>query len=152
VRATISEAGVTDARPPFRYSLRTRAEFADTDMAGVVYYGRFAHLCDRASVAYRRHLGIPAMGAPGHLFVVRAFECEYRAPLLFDEPIEVFIRTSAIGRTSHTSRLRVEGDGGRHVADITQVLVGLEGYGGVPSPVPESMRAGIEAFEEALGE
>ncbi|MDH3227196.1 MAG: acyl-CoA thioesterase, partial [Thermoleophilia bacterium] len=136
----VSSAGPTDERPPFRFSLRMRTDFADTDLAGIVYYGRFSHLCDRAVVAYRRQLGLALLGPAGHVLVLKAFECDFLASLLFDEPTEIFVRTSQVGRTSHTVRYRVEGDGGRHAADITQTFVGLERYGGKPSPIPPDMR------------
>lgn len=145
----LSSAGPTDARPPFRFSLRTRTEVADTDLAGHVYYARYMQLCDRAVVAYRRRLGLSPLGPAGHLLVVKAFECDFRASLQFDEATEIFLRTSRIGRTSHMMRYRVEGDGGRHVADIGQTFVGLERYGGRPSAMPQDMRAAIRQFDQA---
>lgn len=143
----VSCAGPTDARPPFRFSLRMRTDFADTDLAGHLYYGRYSQLCDRAVVAYRRQLGLAPLGPAGHLLVVKAFECDFRASLQFDEATEIFVRTSRLGRTSHTVRYRVEGNGGRHAADMTQTFVGLEGYGGRPSPIPPDVRTALSEFE-----
>ncbi len=146
-RDVLSSAGPTDARPPFRFSLRMLTDFADTDLAGIVYYGRFSHLCDRAVVAYRHYLGVAPIGPAEHSLVVKTHQCEFFAPLVFDEPAEIFVRTSDVGRTSHTVIFRVEGDGGTHAADITQTFVGLDRYGGRPSPMPEDMRAALTGFE-----
>ena len=60
-------AGPTDRVPPFRFSARFRVELADTDLGAVVYYGRYPVLVDRATIAYRRHLGVEPLGPPGHL-------------------------------------------------------------------------------------
>ena len=42
------------------------------------------------------------MRTGGLEFVMRRSVCEYEAPARFDDPIEVFIRTARIGRTSQT--------------------------------------------------
>lgn len=146
-RMALSSAGATDARPPFRFSLRMRTDFADTDLAGIVYYGRFSHLCDRAVVAYRHHLGLAPIGPEGHSLVLKTFGCEFLSPLSFDEATEVFVRTSHVGRTSHTTRFRVEGEEGRLAAEISQTFVGLRCYGGEPSSIPLGMRRALTGFE-----
>jgi acyl-CoA thioester hydrolase len=136
--------------PPFRFSERTRVEITDTDLGAVVYYGRYPHHIDRGVLAYRRHLGIPPLGPEGHLFVVRSLRIDYRSSARFDEELEVFVRTTEVGRTSHTVAVRIErlGDEGpAHVADAELVIVGLSGYGGRPSRVPGPMREAIERFE-----
>jgi acyl-CoA thioester hydrolase len=143
-------AGPTDRVPPFRFSLRTRVDFSDTDAVGIVYYGRYPPYFDRAVIAYRRHLGLPLLGSPGHVLVIRALRCEYHAPARFDDELEVFVRMARLGRTSQTAALRVEEVGGtlpRHLADGEIVAVGLDRYGGRPSPIPDDIRARIAEFE-----
>ena len=143
-------AGPTDRIPPFRFSLRTRVDFSDTDAVGIVYYGRYPPYFDRAVIAYRRHLGLPLLGNPGHVLVIRALRCEYHAPARFDDELEVFVRMARLGRTSQTAALRVEEVGGaepRHLADGEIVAVGLDRYGGRPSPIPDDIRARIAEFE-----
>ena len=49
---------VTDRRPPFRFAVRTRVGFDETDAQGIVYYGRYMPYFDRARVEYLRHLGL----------------------------------------------------------------------------------------------
>ena len=105
---------------------------------------------DRAVLAYRRHLGVPLLGPAGHLFVVRSLELDYRSSAGFDEELEVFVRVSELGRTSHVVQARLErtgGDGPAHVADARLVVVGLAAYGGRPSRMPADMREAIAAFE-----
>jgi acyl-CoA thioester hydrolase len=143
-------AGATDRVPPFRFSLRTRVDFSDTDAVGILYYGRYPPYFDRALIAYRRHLGLPLLGDPGHVLVIRALRCEYHAPARFDDELEVFVRVARLGRSSQTAVLRVEEVSGgepRHLADGQIVAVGLERYGGRPSPIPDHIRGTIAEFE-----
>lgn len=149
-RIAIADAGLSDRVPPFRFSARSRVNVAETDLGAVVYYARYPHHLDRAVLAYRRHLGIPPLGPEGHLFVVRSLSVDYHASALFDDEVEVFVRVSDMGRSSHTVRARMERlgpDGPAHLADATLVLVGVGAYGGRPSRVPEAMREAIAAFE-----
>jgi acyl-CoA thioester hydrolase len=148
-RAALSDAGPTDRVPPFRFSVRFRVELADTDLGAVVYYGRYPQFVDRATIAYRRHMGVEPLGPPGHLFVVRALTLEYSSSARFDDELEVFVRTVRLGATSHTIDVRIErpGDGAALVAAGRFTVVGLESYGGRPSRMPAEMRDAIIRFE-----
>lgn len=152
-RRVTADAGPTGRVPPFRFSARSRVDVADTDLGEVVYYGRYPVHIDRAVLAHRRHLGIPALGPDGHLFVVRSLAVDYLTSARFDDEIEVLLRVAELGRTSHTLALRMErlGPEPAHVADARMVIVGLSAYGGRPSRMPVSMRDAILAFE-GIGE
>lgn len=153
-RAALADAGPTDRLPPYRFGMRCRVEVSDTDLGGIVYYGRYPILVDRAVVALRRHLGIAPLGPPGHLLVVRAFRAEYLASAAFDDELEVLVRTAAVGRTSHTVEARIERldpDGPAPILEAWLTIVGLAGYGARPSRVPDDMRAAIESFEGLEG-
>ena len=93
-------AGPTTAQEPYRFSARMRVGFDETDAQAVVYYGRYFPYFDRARVEYQRHLHLLHTLPDGLEFVMRRALCEYEAPARFDDEIEVFIRTAAIGRTS----------------------------------------------------
>jgi acyl-CoA thioester hydrolase len=150
MRDVTADAGPSDRVPPFRFSARSRVDIAETDLGAVLYYARYPHHVDRAALAYRRHLGVPLLGPPGHLFVIRSLEVDYRSSAGFDEELEVFVRVADLGRTSHTLEARIErlaGDGPAHVADARLVVVGLAEYGGRPSRMPADMRVAIADFE-----
>jgi YbgC/YbaW family acyl-CoA thioester hydrolase len=149
VREALADAGPTAERPPFRFSARCRVEVTDTDLGGVVYYGRYAHLIDRAILAYRRHLGIPGLGPDGHLFLVRSLSVEYRASAVFDDEVETFVRVARLGRSSHIVEARLEriGEHPEHLADARAVIVGVREYLGRPTRMPASMNEAIAAFE-----
>ncbi len=150
MRAATADAGPSDRVPPFRFSARSRVDIAETDLGAVLYYARYPHHVDRAVLAYRRHVGVPLLGPPGHLFVIRSLEVDYRASAHFDEELEVFVRVSELGRTSHAVEARIERAGPgepEHVADARLMVVGLSEYGGRPTRVPAPMRDAIAAFE-----
>ena len=133
----------------FPFTLHTRADFSDTDVTGVVYYGRYPVLFDRAVFAYRRHLGLDLLGPPGHHFLVRAMAAQYHGSLRFDDEVEVHVRVAQIGRTSHSCELRVErvdGETRTHCADGQVTVVGVDGYGAKarPSPIPADLRRLLE--------
>jgi acyl-CoA thioester hydrolase len=134
---------------PFKFSTVTRVEFADTDAAGVLYYGRYPRYLDHGVMAYRRNLGLDLLGPPGHIYVIRALSISYHAPAVFDDPLELFVRVARLGRTSHTLQVRVERVGERPalVAGGELVQVGLDAYGGLPSEMPAEVRERLRAFE-----
>jgi acyl-CoA thioester hydrolase len=138
---------VTHRRPPFKYSALARVWFSDTDAQGVVYYGRYLPYFDHARTEYHRHLG-GLGGLGGAELVMRASHVDYLAPARFDDLIEAFIRISRIGRTSVTydcAAYRLPDE--TLMVQATQTLVLVELATRRPTPVPDSLRDAIRAFE-----
>jgi len=141
-------------RPPFKYSAWTRVGFSDTDAQGIVYYGRYLPYFDLARVEYHRKLGLLGMdiGEEGEEFVMRALTVDYLAPAVFDDLIEIYVRTARIGGTSATYELaayRARDELLLVKATQTLVLVDLDERKAVP--IPGSYKEAIRAFEgEAL--
>ena len=141
-------AGPTTARPPYRFSTRLRVGFDETDAQAVVYYGRYFPYCDRARVEYQRHLHLLHSLPPGMEFVMRRTQCEYEAPARFDDELEVFIRTAAIGRSSWRQEFAVHHcESGALLARAEQVMVLIDRAARHPTPVPDGWRAAVESFE-----
>jgi acyl-CoA thioester hydrolase len=140
--------GPTERRPPFHFSAHTRVWFSDTDAQGVVYYGRYLPYADHARHEYHRHLGL-LMREPGDPeFVMRAMSIAYEAPARFDDLMEVFTRTTRVGRTSVTAECaayRVADD--RLMCTVTQTLVLVDAASRRPVPVPPRYRSAVAAFE-----
>jgi acyl-CoA thioester hydrolase len=138
------------AKPPFKFSARTRVGFSDTDAQGIVYYGRYLPYIDLARVEYHRLLGLLGMdvGEPGVEFVLRACTIEYHAPAVFDDEIEVAVRVKRIGRTSATYEFaahRARDEKLLVTAEQTLVLVDLEERR--PREIPPEFREAIGAYE-----
>jgi acyl-CoA thioester hydrolase len=141
-------AGPTSAQEPYRFSARMRVGFDETDAQAVVYYGRYFPYFDRARVEYQRHLRLLHTLPEGLEFVMRRALCEYEAPARFDDEIEVFIRTAAIGRTSWRWEMAVHHCESRALlASAEQVMVLIDRNARAPHPVPEPMRTAVEAYE-----
>ncbi len=145
---TFSLGHPTSRRPPFRFSAFTRVGFSDTDAQGIVYYGRYLPYFDHARVEYSRHLDLLHYDLGECAFVMRASTVLYEAPARFDDLLEVFVRTSRIGRTSigmEYCAVRVEDDVLMCTAEQTLVLVDLVERR--PVVVPDGYRAPIARFE-----
>jgi acyl-CoA thioester hydrolase len=131
---------------PFKFSVRTRVAFSDTDAQGVVYYGRYNPYFDLARVEYLRALG--QLRRDTGEFVMRANDVEYFAPARFDDELEIFTRVSRIGRTSVTFEFAAY-----RLPDETlmvtahQTVVHVDPGDRAPVPVPEDYRAAIVGFE-----
>jgi acyl-CoA thioester hydrolase len=142
----IELGGVSDRKPPFKYSAVARVWFSDTDAQGIVYYGRYLPYFDHARTEYHRHLG--SVGVEGRDFVMRASEVEYHAPARFDDLLEIFVRTARIGRTSTTyecAAYRVDDDELMVTARQTLVLVDVEERRA--REIPHDYRDLIRSFE-----
>ena len=141
-------AGPTDRRPPFRFSAHARVWYSDTDAQGVVYYGRYLPYFDHARREYHRHLGLTVMWQGDREFVMRALSVEYEASAVFDDLLEVFVRTTKIGRTSMTfecAAYRVADN--RLMCTSVGTVVLIDAQSRLPTTIPDDYRATIEAFE-----
>jgi acyl-CoA thioester hydrolase len=141
-------AGPTDALPGYAFSAFMRVGFNETDAQGVVYYGRYLPYFDRARVEYLRHLGL-LHGLPAHHeFVMRRSTQEYEAPARFDDPLEVYVRTGRVGRTSVTLDYRaLHAIDGTLLAIADQVMVLIDARSRTPVEVPAPWREAIATFE-----
>ena len=138
----------TDRKPPFRFSAFARVWFSDTDAQGIVYYGRYLPYMDHARLEYHRHLGLLSRAHRDAEFVMKALTVEYEAPARFDDLLEVFVRTTRIGRTSVTTEFaayRVADDG--LMCTAVQTLVLVDPKERRPVPVPATYRTVVGAFE-----
>ena len=87
-------------------------------------------------------------GSSGLEFVMRASQVEYQAPAVFDDLLEIFVRTARIGRTSTTfefAAYRMEDDLLMVTATQTLVLVDLDERR--PVEIPQAYRDLIRGFE-----
>jgi acyl-CoA thioester hydrolase len=141
-------AGPTDALPGYAFSAFMRVGFDETDAQGVVYYGRYPPYFDRARVEYLRYLGLLHSLPETLEFVMRRSTQQYEAPARFDDPLEVYIRTARIGRTSMTVEFRaLHALEGTLFAIADQVMVLIDAGTRRPVEVPQPWREAIERFE-----
>jgi len=77
---------------PGEFTLRRRVEFSETDMAGLMHFSNFFRYMEAAEHAFLRSIGfsVDLRGiAPGLCLPRVHAACEYRAPLRFEDEVEV---------------------------------------------------------------
>lgn len=86
----------------YPFSHRIRVRFAETDAMGIVHHGNYPLFLEEARVAYLRHLDRPysAMRAEGVDHAVLELFVQYRAPLLFDDEVDVHLRLASATRAT----------------------------------------------------
>lgn len=99
------------ARADFTFSTRIRVRYAEIDAQAVVFNSRYLEYADVAVTEYWRAAGLHANGAAWaalEFHVVRAL-VEYKAPIRYDEEIDLYAHTSRIGRSSLTTMIEIHG-------------------------------------------
>jgi acyl-CoA thioester hydrolase len=138
-------------RPPFRFALRTRVGFDETDAQGIVYYGRYMPYFDRARVEYLRNLDLLVRRPGSPEFVMRAQHVEYHAPARFDDELCVFVRVCRLGRTSVTWEFLAENVASEtRLATARQTLVQVDLDHHRPVEVVERLRRAVTGFEQEV--
>src|SRR5881394_2601000 len=141
------------------FRLRRRVEFSETDMAGIVHYSNFFRYMESAEHAFFRSLGFsivtrevdPPVGWPR----VHA-SCDYKAPLRFEDEVEIHLVVTEKKSKSLTYEFRfrkMSGDEGVEVARgaLTVVCVRHEGNQMKAATIPEAVAARIEAAPRGGG-
>ena len=85
---------------PFSHPIRVR--FAETDAMGIVHHSRYLPLMEEARVAYLREIGHPysEVRASGIEMAVLEVFVQYRAPLRFDEIVDVHVKIVSVTRAT----------------------------------------------------
>ncbi|MHC4956443.1 MAG: acyl-CoA thioesterase [Planctomycetota bacterium] len=126
--------------------------FSDVDNAGIFYYPRFFHAFHVAfekwweeeygrgyhEILHDDKVGFPAV----HI------ECNFRKPVTFGEPYEIWLGVVRIGNTSVTFRyeLRHRETGEVHAAtDTTKAVVDMDRFRA--RPLPENIRTAFEGLQ-----
>ena len=79
---------------PYEFKATRRVEFSDTDMAGIMHFSNFFRFMETAEHAFYRSLGFSViledLNPPLAFPRVRA-ECDYRAPLRFEDEVQIHL-------------------------------------------------------------
>ena len=102
------------ARPDFEFAWPFRVRYSEVDGQMIVFNAHYLTYFDTAITEYFRALPydyrgqVARMGEDFH--TVRTL-VEYQRPITFDEDIEVYVRTSRLGRSSITFLLEIHPQG-----------------------------------------
>lgn len=131
---------MTERRWAHRHRLTVR--FSDCDLLGHVNNAVYLTYFEECRVAWWRELG-GSTTLPGGIGVilVRA-ECNYRAPALLSEELEIRLAVTAIGTSSVSMEYEIENvSSGRLLADGKTVVVAFDYEAQKTVPVPPDTRA-----------
>lgn len=141
------------SRADFRFHFPFRVRYSEIDGQGVAYNAHYLTWYDVAITEYLRAIGYhyplggdPETGCDYHL--VKAV-VEYRAPIRFDDEIDVCVRTRKIGRTSITFEPAIFPKGASDDLRATGEIIWVNTHQKThkTAPVPETLAALIGSFE-----
>jgi acyl-CoA thioester hydrolase len=139
-------------RGDFWFFWPARVRYSEIDAQGVVFNGNYLAYFDTAITEYIRALpyryGLGGDKAAGTDFHIVKATVEYKAPIRFDDDIEVGVRTSRLGRTSIVYRLAIFPKGGEAVLSTGEVIwVNTDVKAMKSAPLPEALVAAVKKRE-----
>jgi YbgC/YbaW family acyl-CoA thioester hydrolase len=130
----------------YEFQITRRVEFFETDLAGIMHFSNFFRFMEAAEHAFFRSLGFSVAHSRNRLEVclprVHA-ECDYAAPVRFEDEVRVRLLVERKGRRSLTYQFRfsrLDGSGAVEVARgrLTVASVERQADGGMKAvPLPE---------------
>ena len=143
-------------RSDFWFFWPTRVRYAEIDAQGVVFNGNYLTYFDTAITDYIRALpyayGLGGDKAAGTDFHIVKATVEYKAPIRFDDEIEVGVRTARLGRTSIVYQLAIFPKGGDAVLSTGEVIwVSTDLAAHKSAPLPAALIAAVKKREPAAG-
>jgi acyl-CoA thioester hydrolase len=138
---------------PCEFKITRRVEFSDTDMEGIMHFSNFFKFMESAEHAFFRSLGYSVVGANNGLRLclprVHA-ECDYMAPLRFEDEVLVHLLVRKKTTRSLTYEFRFHRLNGPQPAEvargkITVVPAARQTDGSLAAvPLPARIAARIE--------
>ena len=127
--------------------------WGDMDALGHVNHARFLTWLETARIQLFAKLGVLADGPRAVGPILAHISCDYLRPVHFPATITVGVRVSATGRTSITMDYAVwpEGSPDAIAAKATTVAVLIDYSTMAKVPVPDEVRARVDALEGSLG-
>jgi YbgC/YbaW family acyl-CoA thioester hydrolase len=94
---------------PYEFQITRCVEFSETDLAGIMHFSNFFRFMESAEHAFFRSLGFSVAGSRNgvELCLPRVHaECDYVAPLRFEDDVLVWLLVERKGRRSLTYQFR----------------------------------------------
>ena len=143
-------------RKDFWFHHPFRVRYSEVDAQAVVFNAHYLTYFDTSITEYFRALGYDYLGEvarTGNDFHIARAIVDYKAPIRFDEEIDVCVRVGKIGRSSMTLALAIFAKGSedlRATGEIVWVCIDHKTHKSVA--VPDSLRALIASREKGLGQ
>jgi len=144
---------------PYEFQITRRVEFSETDMEGIMHFSNFFRFMESAEGAFFRSLGYSVVLSRNGLAVglprVHA-ECDYEAPLRFEDEVLVHLLVERKGSRSLTYQFRfyrLNGPARQQVARgrITAVCAARQNDGSMKAvPLPAVLAEKIDVAPAQL--
>jgi acyl-CoA thioester hydrolase len=128
---------------PFRYYLRVR--YSECDAQKVVFNGRYGEYVDLAVTEFTRAAGLNQSGMFGDFdYQVVKQTTEWKAPVRFDQVVEITVQTKHIGNTSFSLLAEFRIAGSEQVtANIETVYVNVDPKDLAKKPISDTLRQAL---------
>ena len=141
-------------REEFWFHFPFRVRYSEVDAQAVVFNAHYLTYFDTAITEYFRALGYDYLGEvvrTGIDFHTVKTVVEYKAPIRFDEDIEVCVRVAKIGRSSINLALAIFAKGSEDLRATGEIIwVATDQKTHTPVAVTEELRALVASREKAL--
>lgn len=143
---------MNDLAVPFLH--RLRAEFADTDMAGIVHFANLLRYMEAGEHAFLRALGLSVFlehEGRSLSFPRTKVTCEFHSPVRFEDEVDVRVWIKELGKKSLTFGFELSvGDRPAARGEIVAVCCQIEPAGKIrsipiPEPIAAKLRRGVVA-------
>jgi acyl-CoA thioester hydrolase len=140
-------------RSDFWFFFPLRVRYAEVDQQGIVFNAHYLTYFDVAITEYLRalkydyRLQLERTGTDFH--VIKSL-VEYRAPIRFDEEIDIGVRTGRLGRTSLSFELAIFEGSGEHLRALGEIVwVNADQASRKTAPIPSELEALIRIRENS---
>jgi YbgC/YbaW family acyl-CoA thioester hydrolase len=143
----------------YEFKAIRRVEFCDTDMEGIMHFSNFFRFMETAEHGFLRALGFSAVlsrnGLEACLPRVHA-ECDYRAPLRFEDEVEIHLLVERKGDRSLTYQFRfnrLDPSGRIEVARgrvVVACAVRMQGGSFKAAPLPKALASKLQVAPPAI--
>ena len=133
---------------PAEFIIRRRVQFAETDMAGVLHFSNYFRYMEEIEHAFWRSLGLTVYhpdAGPSLSWPRVATDCEYFAPLHFEDEVDLAFRVTKIGQKSLSYEVEFRRSGKRCATGrVTAVCCMTKPGSFAPTPIPAAIRTRLE--------
>ncbi len=141
------------ARADYWFSFPFRVRYAEIDGQSIVFNGVYLTYFDTAITEYMRALDYDYLGQierTGTDFHTVKALVEFKAPIRFDEEIDVFVRAARLGRSSLSFALEIHPKDREELRTTGEVVwVNADQAAHTSAPVPPDLVAILEEKEGA---
>ncbi|SEL73341.1 acyl-CoA thioester hydrolase [Paenibacillus sp. cl141a] len=131
----------------FHFEIPIKIRYCETDMLGHVNNVSYFMYFEQGRIEYFENLGLTdELFGEQKVSVVADLECQYLAQMYLKDPLRLHVRVAEIGRSSMDIQYAIVVDGALKAAGRGTIVL-IETASGKSTPIPDSARARISAFE-----